>query len=84
MKLIIEDEDGFLSTGPMNLLKAGTKHYMSKFAKRNDNTTLTPITKFIGNPRSLNQEITIEEVMKATKRLRNNRSTGPDGVRNEW
>lgn len=84
MKLIIEDEDGFLSTGPMNLLKAGTKHYMSKFAKRNDNTTLTPITKFIGNPRSLNQEITIEEVMKATKRLRNNRSTGPDGVSNEW
>lgn len=84
IKLTVEDEDGFLTTGPMNLMKGGTKHYMSKFAKGNDNTTLTPILKFIGDPRRLNQEITVEEVMKAIKRLRNNRAVGPDGVSNEW
>ena len=37
-----------------------------------------------GDPRRLNQEITVEEVMKAIKRLRNNRAVGPDGVSNEW
>jgi len=84
MKLIVEDEDGFLTTGPINLLKAGTKHYMNKFINRNDETILNPITKFIGDPRRLNQEITTEEVITATKKLRNNRSTGPDGVSNEW
>ena len=68
----------------MNLMKAGTKHYMNKFAKRNDDTILNPIAKFIGDPRRLNQEIATEEVTIAIKRLRNNRSTGPDGVSNEW
>ena len=84
MRIIVEDEDGFLTTGPMNLMKAGTKHYMNKFAKRNDDTIIYPIAKFIGDPRRLNQEIATEEVMTAIKRLRNNRSTGPDGVSNEW
>ena len=56
---------------------------MNKFAKRNDDTILNPIAKFIGDQRRLNQEIATEEVTIAIKRLRNNRSTGPDGVTNE-
>jgi hypothetical protein len=83
MKLIIEDEDGFLTTGPMNLLKTGTEYYKNKFTKDNNKETVTPIDKFVGEPRRLNQEITAEEVTEATRKLKNNRSVGPDGINSE-
>ena len=38
------------------------------------------IERFVGEPRRLNNKITVEEVEKATKRLKNNKAAGDDNI----
>ena len=61
------------------ILKITTEFYKEKFRQEEFND----FTPFQGEPRTLNTEITQEEVKKAIKKLNNNRATGTDKISSE-
>ena len=55
-------------------------HYESKFNQEG----IEDLDPWDGEPRPLTDEITSEEVQEAVSKMRNHRSTGPDGFAAEW
>jgi hypothetical protein len=77
--LTLQDNNGGEIKGVKRKLKEITEFYKGFFTREGD----SPVAQWTGEPRSLNMDITSEEVEAACKKLRNHRATGPDKIEAE-
>ena len=77
--LTLQDSNGGEIKGTKKKLKEITEFYKGFFTRQGDE----PVNQFIGESRSLNTEITNDEVEAACRKLRNHRATGPDKIEAE-
>ena len=72
----VHDKDGKRITNPVEIYNTVRDHFNEHFY----NEQHVAVDTFVGNPRKLNQPITIEEVQQAIKRLNSNRAGDNDGI----
>ena len=76
----IIDKEGYEHFNPDTALDLLRQFYVNKF----NQADISKLETWEGNPRPLNNKITVNEVSNAIGKLNNNRSTGPDGIPVEW
>ena len=72
----VHDENGTNVTNPQDIYKIINDHFQKQFFDE----TEEKLEQFVGNPRKLNNAITLEEVKKNIQKLNNNRAAGYDGI----
>ena len=72
----VHDNEGKQVIDPKEIYETIREHFQTHFYDKN----MKSVSPFIGQPKSLINRITTEEVTNAIKKLNNNRAAGPDGI----
>ena len=75
-RMIVHDKEGKSVADPNEQYKIVKQHFESQFF----DIDKQKIDRFVGEPKPLNRKITAGEVKCATKRLKNNKAAGDDGI----
>ena len=76
--LMVQDEEGLFAGSVQQQLRIITNHFKHAFSNKNE-----PISKPVIQPTEMRIPFTADEIRKATKSMKNNRSAGKDNINAE-